>query len=168
MIHTDWAGWPGGRPDRGAPSGGSRYAKFSLIRLEPDGGRSAGDGRQGSTKRRTGIAIIHRPPYSASLQPRITSAIDGRGKGPGSAKKPGPPTSALVPQEVDFLGRTHLNMSLLGARFQVVSQSSATIARCVAACLPPRAARHARSEVRLTLTLWSTRLRAHEPMSQRP
>ena len=63
MIHTDWAGWPGGspalsvfrvsqsaerRPDRGAPSGGSRYAKFSLIRLEPDGGRSAGDGRQGS------------------------------------------------------------------------------------------------------------------------
>ena len=41
-----------------------------------------------------------------------------------------------VTQEVDLLGRTHLNMSLLGARFQAVTQSTATIARCVAAFCP--------------------------------
>ena len=41
-----------------------------------------------------------------------------------------------VTQEVDLLGRTHLNMSLLGARFQAVTPSTATIVRCVAACCP--------------------------------
>jgi len=39
-----------------------------------------------------------------------------------------------VTQEVDFLGRTHLNMSLVGDRFKVVTSSSATIVRCVAVC----------------------------------
>jgi hypothetical protein len=41
-----------------------------------------------------------------------------RGKGPGSAKTPGPHTSVLGPQEVDFLGRTQSDKPLLVRRFR--------------------------------------------------
>ena len=55
-------------------------------------------------------------------------------KAPDRPRHQGLPRPCVVTQEVDLLGRTHLNMSLLGARFQVVSRSSATIARCVVVC----------------------------------